>query len=108
MEGMGKKPDATFPPRQIHLRLVLLFMVAAHIAFFAAALVTVNSCMGFIVNIDKAGTGARDAVAACTDLRNLQVRVLAQLTSCQSLEYTLEPSTGFPLLAEQDARLQSI
>ncbi|GAB4819764.1 hypothetical protein N2152v2_006810 [Parachlorella kessleri] len=57
---------------RVHVRLVLLFMVAAHIAFFAAALVTVNSCMGFIVNIDKAGSGARDAIAACTDLRNIQ------------------------------------
>ena len=70
-----------FASLQIHVRLVLLFMVAAHVAFFATALVTVNSCMGFIVNIDKAGSGARDAVSACTDLRNIQVGVPAQLAA---------------------------
>ena len=75
--------SALAPPSQIHVRLVLLFMVAAHIAFFATALVTVNSCMGFIVNIDKAGSGARDAISACTDLRNIQVRVHGQLASWQ-------------------------
>ena len=43
---------------QTHLRLVLLVLVGAHIAFFAAALVTVNSSTGFIENIDKAGAPA--------------------------------------------------
>ena len=40
---------------QIHIRLVLLVIVAAHVAFFAAALITVNSSLGFVQNIDKAG-----------------------------------------------------
>ena len=42
-------------PLQIHLRLVLLILVAAHVAFFATALIIVNSCTSYISDIDKAG-----------------------------------------------------
>ncbi|GAB4819671.1 hypothetical protein N2152v2_006717 [Parachlorella kessleri] len=40
---------------RVQMRLVLLVLVAAHVAFFAAALITVNSSLGFVQNIDKAG-----------------------------------------------------
>ncbi|GAB4819763.1 hypothetical protein N2152v2_006809 [Parachlorella kessleri] len=49
---------------RIHLRLVLLVLVGAHIAFFAAALVTVNSSTGYIDNIGKAGMAASVCPAA--------------------------------------------
>ncbi|GAB4819680.1 hypothetical protein N2152v2_006726 [Parachlorella kessleri] len=57
---------------RIHLRLVLLLLVGAHLAFFVTALVTVNSSLSYINNVDKAGTGARNAIDACTYLRAIQ------------------------------------
>ena len=46
---------SALPSLQIHLRLVLLLLVAAHVAFFASALIIVSSCTGYITDIDKAG-----------------------------------------------------
>ncbi|GAB4819663.1 hypothetical protein N2152v2_006709 [Parachlorella kessleri] len=58
-----------------HLRFVLLFLVCAHVAFFAAALVTVNGSLGFILNIDKAEGSAAAATTAAYDGTMLNVSV---------------------------------
>ena len=48
-------------PAQVHLRLVLLLLVGAHLAFFVTALVTVNSSLSYINNVDKAGEAKEPA-----------------------------------------------
>ncbi|GAB4819670.1 hypothetical protein N2152v2_006716 [Parachlorella kessleri] len=60
---------------RIHLRLVLLVLVAAHVAFFAAALIMVNSCTGYISDIDSAESTTAAATVEAYEKTMLNISV---------------------------------